>query len=93
MTKVIRIRRKFEWNEHNNFFTNLENNEVRKIHLKNLLMMAWKPQTRHKSYKQFKKQVDKTTAEAKDFFNAIDAPKLSEDQVELFEEDLIKNDL
>ena len=41
----------------------------------------------------FKKRYQKTTAEIKDFLNVIDVPKLSEDQVKLCEEDLIKKDL
>ena len=37
-----------------------------------------------------KKREQKTTAEIKDFLNAIDFQKLSEDQVKLCEEDLPK---
>ena len=35
----------------------------------------------------FKKREQKTTAEKRDFLNTIDVPKLSEDQVKLYEED------
>ena len=41
----------------------------------------------------FKKREQKTTAEIKGFLNAIDVPKLSEDQVKLCEEDLTEKDL
>ena len=42
----------------------------------------------------FKKREQKTTTEKKkDFLNAIDVPKLSEDQVNLCEEDLTEKDL
>ena len=41
----------------------------------------------------FKKRGQKTTAEIKDFLNVIDASKLSEDQVKLWENDLTENDL
>ena len=36
----------------------------------------------------FKKREQKATAKIKDFLNAIDVPKLSEDQIKLCEEDL-----
>ena len=36
----------------------------------------------------FKKREQNTTAKIKDFLNAIDVPKLSEDQIKLCEEDL-----
>ena len=41
----------------------------------------------------FKKCEQKTTVEIKDFLNAIDVPKLSEDQVKLCEEDLTEKDI
>ena len=43
--------------------------------------------------KLFKKRKQKTTAKIKDFLNVIDVPKHSEDQVKLFEGDLIEKDL
>ena len=41
----------------------------------------------------FKKRKQKTSAEIKDFLNAIDVPKLSDDQVNICEEDLTEKDL
>ena len=41
----------------------------------------------------FQKREQKTTAQIKDFLNAINVPKLSEDQVKLCGEDLIEKDL
>ena len=41
----------------------------------------------------FKKREQKPTTEIKHFLNAIDVPKLSEDQIKLCEEDLTEKDL
>ena len=41
----------------------------------------------------FKKREQETTAKVKDFLNAIDVPKLSDDQVKLREEDLTEKSL
>ena len=43
--------------------------------------------------KHFLKNANKKLAKIKDFPNAIDVPKLSEDQVKIFEEDLTEKDL
>ena len=76
------------------FFKNQKNNEGAKYNKKIFYC-------RHRSYIPvmflnhindfykilFKKREQKTTAEKRDFLNAIDVPKLSEDQVKLYEED------
>ena len=41
----------------------------------------------------FRKSKQKITVEIKDFLNTTDVPKLSEDQLELCEEDLTERDL
>ena len=58
----------------------------------------YRPDMYFKSCKRFVgntfwKYKPKTTSEIKDFLNAIDIPKLSEDQVKLCEEDLTERDL
>ena len=62
------------------------------------MQQSYRPDMYFRSYERFyealfRKGWQKTTAKIKNFLNAVDVPKLSDDQAKLYEEDLTKKDL